>query len=240
MKSRATSALAMLCFSCVARSQQPTVTLELIPGGVLEHRQAQLYITIESAQELNNANLEIHGSPDFKITPSMIALPSITRTIIESVTIETVNPKTLAGEQALTVTLSQTSNSTGTKILVSKLTNFTYTPEISLRLFFVFAMIGVAVGYWIRLIVSVLGSVDPPPADEPAGSPPGGPITKFVKGHYYTVDFLVTVALAFIVLATFVQSGRPPTSGAAWYGALASGVGIGLFTNSELLTRLKK
>jgi hypothetical protein len=54
------------------------------------------------------------------------------------------------------------------------------------------------------------------------------------------VDFLVTLALAFIVLATFVQGGRPPQAGATWYGALATGVGIGVFTNSDLLTRLKK
>ena len=54
------------------------------------------------------------------------------------------------------------------------------------------------------------------------------------------MDFLVTLALAFIVLATLVQGGRPPQAGTTWYGALASGVGIGLFTNSELLTRVRK
>ena len=66
------------------------------------------------------------------------------------------------------------------------------------------------------------------------------PFAAAIMLVYYLVDFLVTLIIAFIVLATFIQGGRPPQSGATWYGALASGVGIGLFTNSELLTRLRR
>ena len=232
---------AMLWFACcAAHAQQPTVTLELIPTGVLDHRQAQLFITIESAQELNNAVLEVHASSDFKISPSTIALPSVSRSVIENVAVTLVNPDLLAGDQALTVTLSQPNDPTTRKILVSKLIKFAYTPEISLAIFFLFAAGGVVIGYWLRLVVKVLGTIDPPPAAPVPPGPPPGPITTFVKAHYYLVDFLVTLIIAFIVLATFIQGGRPPQSGATWYGALASGVGIGLFTNSELLTRLKK
>jgi hypothetical protein len=225
---------------CAAQSQQPTVTLELIPNGVLDHRQAQLYITIESPQELNNAVLDVHASTDFKISPSTITLPSVSRSVIENVSVTLINPDLLAGDQALTVTLSQPSDPATRKILVSKLIKFSYTPEISLWIFFFFAAVGVVIGYWVRLVVKVLGSIEPPSAAPVPPGPQPGPITAFVKAHYYLVDFLVTLIIAFIVLATFIQGGRPPQSGATWYGALASGVGIGLFTNSELLTRLKK
>jgi hypothetical protein len=233
----------MFVLACIAQAQQPTVTLELIPSGILDHRQAQLFVTVESPQELNGAVLEVHASSDFQVSPSTIALPSVTRSVIENVEVTLINPKLLAGDQAVTVTLSQPSQPNDpktSKILVSKLVKFSYTPEIPVSVFFLFAMIGLVLGYWVRLVVKVLGGVEPPSPAPEQGGPQIGPITKFVKAHYYTVDFLVTVILAFIVLATLVQGGRPPQAGATWYGALASGVGIGLFTNSELLTRLRK
>ena len=164
----------------------------------------------------------------------------VTRSVIQNVTIKPTNPKLLIGDQAITVTLSQPNDPAKRKILASKLLKFSYAPEISLYLFFVFATLGLIVGYWVRLIVKVLGAITPPPAAPEPAVPVPGPITRFVQAHYYLVDFLVTVALAFIVLATLVQNGRPPQAGSTWYGALASGVGIGLFTNSELLTRLRK
>lgn len=231
--------LASLCSACGAQAQQPTVTLELLPNGVVDHRPAELYITVESSQELKDAVLEVHASSDFNISPSTITLPSVSRSVIENMSVTLVNPKLLAGDQALTVTLYQPSDSNTRKILASKLIRFAYTPEISLPTFFLLAVGGVVIGYWLRLVVKVLGTIDPPPA---AAVPPAqpGPITTLVKTHYYLVDFLVTLIIAFIVLATFIQGGRPPQSGATWYGALASGVGIGLFTNSELITRLRR
>lgn len=231
--------MALWCV-CAAQAQQPSVTLELIPNGVLDHRQAQLYITVESSQELKDAVLEVHASSDFNISPSTITLPSVSRSVIESMSVTLINPKLLAGDQALTVTLYQPNDSHTRKILVSKLIKFAYTPEISLPIFFLLAVAGVVIGYWLRLVVKVLGSIDPPPAAPVPPGPQFGPITTFVKTHYYLVDFLVTLIIAFIVLATFIQGGRPPQSGGTWYGALASGVGIGLFTNSELLTRLRR
>ncbi|SRR5712692_1728871 len=228
-------------FSCPgAWAQQPTLTLELVPQGVLDHRQAQLYISIEAPQDLNNAVLQIRSSTDFKTEPTTISLPSVVRSIIENVTISRINSRLLTGDQALTVTLSVPGDTGNRKVLVSKLLKFSYTPEISLFVFFVFATVGLIVGYWVRLIVKVLGGITPPPAAPETQGTPTGPITTFVQAHYYLVDFSVTFALAFIVLATLIAAGRPPQSGATWYGALATGVGIGLFTNSELLTRLRR
>jgi hypothetical protein len=241
MKARLTGLLGMfVALAYPAFAQQPSVSLELIPNSVFDSRQVQLYITVESSQELDDAILEIRTSTDFKAEPSTIQLPSIARSTIPNVTITPSNSIIPSGDQAITVTLSQSKDPAKRKVLVSKLLKFPYTPEISLRLFFIFATLGLVVGYWVRLIVKVLGAVTPPPAAPEPPAPAQGPITQFVQAHYYLVDFSVTVALAFIVLATLVQNGRPPQAGATWYGALASGVGIGLFTNSELLTRLRK
>ena len=232
--------MALFSISSQVHGQQPTVTLELIPQGVLDSRQSQLYITVESPQDLNNAVLQINTSTDFRADSSTISLPSVTRSIIENVTITLINPRLLSGDQALTVTLSVPGDSGSRRVLVSKIIKFAYTPEISLSIFFVFAAAGLILGYWVRLIIKVLGNVTPPsPAPVPVGTSTG-PITKFVQDHYYLVDFIVTLALALIVLATVAAGGRPPQSGTSWYGALATGVGIGLFTNSELLTRLRR
>jgi hypothetical protein len=212
----------------------------MIPNASLDYRPSQLYITVESTQDLNNAVLEVHGSANFAVSPPSIALPSVSRSTIEVVQLTRLNPKLLAGDQAITVTLYQQVDQTSRKVLASKLLKFSYTPEISLRSFFFFAMIGALVGYWLRVVVKVLGSVAPPPAQPDAVVSQQGPITRLVNNHYYLVDCLVTLILAFILLATLIQGGRPPQSCSMWYGALASGVGIGLFTNSELLTRLRR
>ncbi len=237
----------LLTLSCEALGQQATVTLELMPEAFLDHHQAQLYITIESPQDLNNAVLQISPSPDFTAQPSMISLPSVTRNIIEHVTISLRDPRLLSGEQALAVTLTIPDGSGNRKVLVSKLLKFSYTPEIPLWVFFVFAVVGLIVGYWARLFVKLLGSTTPPspaPPQETQASGPQqgqpGPLTRFVQKHYYLVDFCVTVILAFILLASLTTGGRPPQSGTTWYGALATGLGIGVFTNSELLTRLRR
>ena len=221
-------------------AQQPSLSLELIPNSVSDHRQAQLYVTVDSSQELDDAVLDIATSTDFKAEPSTIPLRAVAHSVIEHVTIIPVDPKLGFGDQGITVTLSQPSDPGKRKIIASKLLKFSYAPEVSLWVFFVFATFGLILGYWVRIIVKVLGAITPPSPQPESGAPAPGPITKFVLGHYYLVDFLVTVALAFIVLATLVQNGRPPQSGSTWYGALAVGVGIGLFTNSDLLTRIRK
>lgn len=223
-----------------ALAQQPSLSLELIPNSVFGHRQAQLYVTIDSSQELDDAVLDIATSTDFKAEPSAIPLRAVTHSVVENVTITPVNPMLGFGDQGITVTLSQPSDPGKRKIVASKLLKFSYAPEISLCVFFVFATLGLILGYWVRIIVKVLAAITPPSPQPESETAKLGPITKFVQGHYYLVDFLVTVALAFIVLATLVQNGRPPQSGSTWYGALAVGVGIGVFTNSDLLTRIRK
>jgi len=50
----------------------------------------------------------------------------------------------------------------------------------------------------------------------------------------------VTAAIGFLALVALVQDGQPPQNATYWYTALAVGVGLGLLTNSELLTKLPR
>ncbi len=61
---------------------------------------------------------------------------------------------------------------------------------------------------------------------------------KFVLEHYYWVDFAVTLTVGFLALAALMKNGRPPASAEYWPEAIVLGVGLGLLTNSDLLTRV--
>lgn len=114
-----------------------------------------------------------------------------------------------------------------------------YTPTISLGRYLLVGLAGVLIGYAIRLLVKVLSTVPPPAlAPTPAGS--AGPVTTFVTRHYYAVDCAVTLTLGLLVLIFFIKDGHPPDAGIQWYGALGIGVGLGLLTNSELVTKLPR
>jgi hypothetical protein len=99
-------------------------------------------------------------------------------------------------------------------------------------------LLGVAIGYFVRLMVKTLGSV---PAPKPAPGDPvpeDGPLTRFTRSHYYVVDGGVTLVLSLIVMLALIKNGRPPDSAAQWYGALIGGAALGLLTNSELITKI--
>lgn len=87
------------------------------------------------------------------------------------------------------------------------------------------------------MLVEILKTVPAPSADPPEGTV--GPITRFVQQYHYLVDFGVTLAMGFIVMVALLTDGRPPEAGRMWPGALATGVGLGLLANSELITRIK-
>jgi len=117
-----------------------------------------------------------------------------------------------------------------------------YIPEVPLAAYFGFGLVGIFLGYWLRLFVKILSSTTPPqPAPIAAGNPPAnpGPFTSFVMKHYYAVDLSVTIAIGFLILVSLIKDGNPPDNALAWYSAVAMGVGLGLLTNSELITKLR-
>ena len=96
-----------------------------------------------------------------------------------------------------------------------------------------------------RLVVDSLNALPKPvlPAAAAAGVGGGAPdlgwVSTFIKTHYYLMDFLVTLILGFLALVALVKDNHAPDSGLYWYSALGLGFGIGLLTNSDLVTRLR-
>ena len=110
--------------------------------------------------------------------------------------------------------------------------------QLSTATYLILGGLGIATGYSLRLLVKVLSAV---PAPQPALGPADGegPITSFVIGHYYAVDFIVTLVLGFLALFALMQGARPPQVASAWPHAITLGASLGLLTNSELITRLR-
>jgi len=120
-----------------------------------------------------------------------------------------------------------------------------YGPGLSLWNYFVIGVLGIAIGYSARLVVDSLNALPKPvlPAAVAAGGGGGAPdlgwVSTFIKTHYYLMDFLVTLILGFLALVALVKDNHAPDSGLYWYSALGLGFGIGLLTNSDLITRLR-
>ncbi|HYC58657.1 MAG TPA: hypothetical protein VEK79_03745 [Thermoanaerobaculia bacterium] len=128
--------------------------------------------------------------------------------------------------------------------------SFTYVPLVTLRLYFLLGVLGIAIGYFVRAAKKLLDSTQPAPhrvalaqaqAIRAAGAdnvvPPSTPQTLFWK-YWYLLDFGVTVILGIVVLITLMQNGLPPTTAGYPVNAFAIGFGIGLLTNTEIITKV--
>jgi len=114
-----------------------------------------------------------------------------------------------------------------------------YESGIALSFYFAIGSLGIALGYLVRIVIDTLGSLPKPPAMALPDAPTPGPLGRFISVHYYLVDFMVSLLLGFAALVALVKEGHPPETGSAWYSALVLGLGLGLFTNSDLITRLR-
>jgi hypothetical protein len=134
-----------------------------------------------------------------------------------------------------------TSGSSGTEvILATDEFDVDYAPSISIPKYLVIGLLGVFIGWVIRLLVKVRDSIQPPPLAPVPGATTPGPVTRFVTRYYYWVDAGVTLAIALFVLVFLIKDGFPPEGASQWYSALGTGAGLGFLTNSELITKLPR
>jgi len=239
-------AVLSLLLSGNARGQGSiTMNLELMPKTVIDQSPAQMLIIIESPQKLTGAAITIVPPPGFKADPPAFSLPDFTGKITQTSVFKALDSDVRPGERYVIQVQSYVSSGSGGRTLLADQTlPFDYkTNQISLRAYFALGVLGILIGYCLRLMLNVLATVPAPPlAAPPSGAVPPlvGPITAFVQKHYYSVDVLVTIALGYFALVAMSQGNRPPQTANFWYSALAMGVGLGLLTNSELLTKLRK
>lgn len=222
----------------------PKITLQAMPTKIVDGAPAQLAVTIEVQGTLQNVVLKVSPPPGFQADRNSLALATLSgkSTLLFSIRRSNSQPAS-GGLLLVSLEIPQGSGKEPQQIASESL-KLDYAPEISVSYFVWLGLFGVALGYCLRLLLKVLQSIPPDqvPAPAPVAGqqlpPPPGPVTLFVKKYYYLTDFLVTLALGFLALVALTKAGHPPETGNLWYTALAAGVGIGLLTNSELLTRI--
>ena len=177
--------------------------------------------------------------PGFAVDPAGLAFdPQVGKRVV-AVTVRRTADVPSSDYSILAHATAQPS-STGSPFVIDQAVTFTYTKRLQVRFYFALGLAGFILGYLLRIVTGVLKKITPPaPLQAGNGGGEDGPVTVFVKNHYYVVDFLTSLVLAFIVLLYLMREGHPPDSASTWYGALLTGIGLGFLTNNDLLTRIK-
>jgi len=245
-RNRLLAACSLLCVSGIfalyvsAQDTKPTIQADLIPRVLTLNTQATLIVTVSIPTATQDGTLQVSAPPGFSVTPGSYQLGSAPGVKTRQFEIQTPRTYVPAATWKFVIVLSDRSGD-----LASVSYPFGYGAGISLSWYFVFGAAGIAMGYAARLVIDSLNSLPKPVISAAAVSPGGGTtpdlgrFTDFIKHHYYLMDFLVTLVLGFLALVALVKDNHAPDTGLYWYSASALGFGVGLLTNSDLITRLR-
>ena len=237
-------ALALLCLSTggsVSAQTGPTITYQLRAKDFDNSPSAQLLVTADVPATFARVEIQFVSPPGFLLdSPNVRFDPQAGKRIV-AVNLRRTGDVTTAEYSILAHAIALPSGSGGSPVAVDQTVNFTYTRRLEVKFYFLLGLAGFVLGYFLRLVTGVLKRIPVPAPALPTDGATGqdGPITIFVKHHYYAVDFGVSLALAFAVLLYLMKEGHPPDSAAAWYGAVLTGIGLGFLTNNDLLARIK-
>ena len=230
--------------SVTAAQTSPSLAYQLRSKDFENSNSAQLLVTADIPTTFEKVDVQFVTPPEFVAEPTNLTFDANPGKRIVAVIIRRVGDP-LSGDYAVLVHATAQPSASGSGIAIDQVVNFTYTKRLQVKFYFIFGLLGFIVGYLLRIVTGVLKQVPAPVplAETDGGGGPGksgdGPITAFVKQHYYRVDFSVSLVLAFVVLLYLMREGHPPDSAAAWYGALLTGIGLGFLTNNDLLARIR-
>jgi hypothetical protein len=201
---------------------------------------ATLTVTVNCPTATQDETLLVSPPPGFTVSPSTVQLGSAAGTKVRQFVVQTPHTYVPAANWSFLILLTDKNGD-----LASSSYPFQYGSGICLTVYFLLGVLGIGIGYIARLVVDTLNAL-PKPVLKTAPTitqgqvvPTPGKITGFIKDHYYSMDFLVTLVLGFLALVALVKDNHAPDTGLYWYSALGLGFGIGLLTNSDLITRLR-
>jgi hypothetical protein len=216
----------------------PAVQMKLIPKGVYGDAPSQLLVTTKGAP-LAGLKLSLRATHGFRVNPPEVQW-STTDTHSSFVVIADVYSGSAASPSSGTVIATVSRIDSGAqRVITNEFLDFDYQPVLPVCLYLVIGAAGVAIGYLLRLAIRALSETQPPQTAALAAQPSPAGLRAFVLKHYYWLDFGVTLVLALLVLMSLMKDGHPPSNAPYWYSALGIGVGLGLLTNSDLLTKVK-
>ena len=234
------SAILVLTYGVLSEDAKPTIQAELSPKRLSVNLPATLTVSVNCPAATQDQTLLVSPPPGFTVSPTSFQLGSGAGVKTRQFEIQTPHAYVPAANWKFLIVLSDKSGD-----LASVAFPFDYGAGIALWKYFILGILGIAIGYLARLVVDSLNNL-PKPVLPAATAPPGGGgvpnlgrFTNFIKNHYYLMDFFVTLVLGFLALVALVKDNHAPDSGLYWYSALGLGFGIGLLTNSDLITRLR-
>lgn len=219
-------------------AEQPVIIPGEIPANVLGGRAAQMAITVKGAPAGSVLSLTVPEG--FKAEPSSVTIPARQGEYLWTPKLTPPSRNTVLEKGRIWIELTLQEAGKPIQLLDRRSLLFDYHPGVDLRSFILLGLLGIAIGYLVRLFIKILSEVPTPSPSPVAGEQSPGPLTRFVQRHYYSVDFSVTLVIGFLALVTMIADGRPPQNASWWYSALAVGVGLGLLTNSELVVKIRR
>jgi hypothetical protein len=223
-----------------SQDTKPTLQAEIVPKQLSLNMTAELTVTVTCSVAAPDQTVEVAPPPNFSVTPTSAPVCSSAGIDIERFVVQTPHIYLPPAEWTFIVSVSNKSGK-----LASVSSGVDYGSGLSLWNYFVLGVMGIALGYAARLVVDSLNALPKPVLPAMAVGAPGGGapdlgwFSKFIRAHYYLMDFLVTLVLGFLALVALVKDNHAPDSGLYWYSAVGLGFGIGLLTNSDLITRLR-
>lgn len=224
----------------------PTVSVRLSNPELIDDQHGDLKLTLNFPIRQQNASVAIASDPAIQITPRAVHLEDVQGPVILHFDVVGVRQKLTPGDHVISADLSLSGAAGGTTVASDSVT-LKYSRRVRFSSYLIWGLVGVALGYVLRLLTKVLASIpmpSPAPPDPNAGQnnpivAATGEITKFVQKHYYLVEFTVTCVLGFLALLALAKSGMAPDGAAYWNGALLLGVSLGFLTNTDLILRIK-
>lgn len=226
-----------------ADTSKPVIHAELTPSQLQFNAAATLTVTMDCPTTTDEQTVEVTPPPGFTVSPKSYQLGTTAGTKTRQFEVQTPRAYIAPANWRFFILFSARNAE-----LASLSVPFPYRSGIPLYQYFLLGVFGIGVGYLARLVVDSLNALPKPVLPVPAAvagpagalpAPDLGWFTAFIRNHYYFMDFVVTLVLGFLALTVLIKDNHPPDSGMYWYSALSLGFGIGLLTNSDLVTRLR-
>lgn len=217
-----------------------SVIAKAFPERLRSDAAGQVILTVTTTEAISEAVvLRVSPPPGFVVDPPEIRRSSIPGGFIESVRITPVD--VLESTEAMPIVVQLAKGAKGDDVIASAVTEIGFREAVSTTCFLGLGLIGIALGWSLRILLQVFEVITPPSAAPlPTESTTTlGPIGSFVEKHYYAVDLGVALALGLIAMMLLMDGSRPPDTVRAWPGALTLGASFGALANTELFTRVK-
>lgn len=154
-----------------AQNSTPTIALRLSKPELINDEHADLKVTVNLPTHQEKASLSLVADRGVQINATAASLDNLQGTVIKHFDVSGDRAILRPGEYVISVDLSVGASTSNT--VASETVNLKYTRRLQFGFYLAWGIVGVFVGYALRLLTKVLASVPAPAPAPPEGSMPG-------------------------------------------------------------------